>query len=114
MRDGTDNFQTCVVREAGNFDGVVPLVDQTIKRSQGQIVVALVSGDFTCWRLWQRGVGQRFRTANPTFADMEYSDLDLRLATRRQLLARQELLNRGFTKEQVQAIGAGEFWPQNE
>ena len=53
--------------------------------------------------------GEQGRSGAP-----RYRDLDLRLATRRQLLARQELLNRGFTKEQVQAIGAGEFWPQNE
>ena len=43
-----------------------------------------------------------------------YRDLDLRLAVIRQVFARQELLSRGFTTEQVEAIGAGEFWPQNE
>ncbi|MBK6906509.1 MAG: translesion error-prone DNA polymerase V autoproteolytic subunit [Rhodocyclaceae bacterium] len=46
------------MREAGIFDGDVLLVDRAIKPSHGQIVVAVVDGDFTCKQLWQRGAAQ--------------------------------------------------------
>ena len=43
------------MREAGIFDGDAPLVDRAIKPSHGQIVAAVVDGDFTCKQLWPRG-----------------------------------------------------------
>jgi len=58
------------MREAGIFDGDVLLVDRAIKPSHGQIVVALVDGDFTCKQLWQRGGRLKLKAANPTFADI--------------------------------------------
>lgn len=58
------------MREAGIFDGDVLLVDRAIKPTHGQIVVAVVDGDFTCKQLWQRGGRLKLKAANPTFADI--------------------------------------------
>ena len=58
------------MREEGIFDGDVLLVDRAIKPSHGQIVVAVVDGDFTCKQLWQRGGRLKLKAANPTFADI--------------------------------------------
>jgi DNA polymerase V len=58
------------MREVGIFDGDVLLVDRAIKPSHGQIVVAVVDGDFTCKQLWQRGGRLKLKAANPTFADI--------------------------------------------
>jgi DNA polymerase V len=58
------------MREAGIFDGDVLLVDRAIKPSHGQIVVAVVDGDFTCKQLWQRSGRLKLKAANPTFADI--------------------------------------------
>ncbi len=58
------------MREAGIFDGDVLLVDRAIKPAHGQIVVAVVDGDFTCKQLWHRGGRLKLKAANPTFADI--------------------------------------------
>ena len=58
------------MREAGIFDGDVLLVDRAIKPAHGQIVVAVVDGDFTCKQLWQRGGRLKLKAANPTLADI--------------------------------------------
>ena len=58
------------MREVGIFDGDVLLVDRAIKPTHGQIVVAVVDGDFTCKQLWQRGGRLKLKAANPTFADI--------------------------------------------
>jgi DNA polymerase V len=58
------------MREVGIFDGDVLLVDRAIKPCHGQIVVAVVDGDFTCKQLWQRGGRLKLKAANPTFADI--------------------------------------------
>jgi DNA polymerase V len=58
------------MREAGIFDGDVLLVDRAIKPRHGQIVVAVVDGDFTCKRLWLKGDELKLQAANPLFADI--------------------------------------------
>ena len=58
------------MREAGIGDGDVVLVDRAITPRSGQIVVAVVDGDFTVKQLWQRGDRMRLKAANPTFADI--------------------------------------------
>jgi DNA polymerase V len=58
------------MREAGIFDGDVLLVDRAIKPCHGQIVVAVVDGDFTCKQLWLRNGRLKLKAANPTFADI--------------------------------------------
>jgi DNA polymerase V len=58
------------MREAGIFDGDVLLVDRAVKPCHGQIVVAVVDGEFTCKQLWMRGGNLKLKAANPTFADI--------------------------------------------
>lgn len=62
------------MREAGIFDGDVLLVDRAIKPCHGQIVVAVVDGEFTCKQLWMRGGQFKLKAANPTFADITPSE----------------------------------------
>jgi DNA polymerase V len=42
------------MREGGIFDGDMLLVDQAIYPKHGQILVAVVNGDFVCKTLYQR------------------------------------------------------------
>ena len=58
------------MREAGIFDGDVVLVDRAIAPRPGQIVVAVVDGEFTIKQLWQRAGRMKLKAANPTFADI--------------------------------------------
>jgi DNA polymerase V len=58
------------MREAGIFDGDVVLVDRAIAPRSGQIVVAVVDGEFTIKQLWQRAGRMKLKAANPTFADI--------------------------------------------
>ena len=58
------------MREAGIFDGDVVLVDKAITPRTGQIVVAVVDGEFTIKHLWQRAGRMKLKAANPTFADI--------------------------------------------
>ncbi len=62
------------MREAGIFDGDMLLVDRAVKPAHGQIVVAVVDGEFTCKQLWMRGGQFRLQAANPTFADIRPSE----------------------------------------
>lgn len=62
------------MREAGIFDGDVLLVDRAVKPGHGQIVVAVVDGEFTCKQLWLRGGHFKLKAANPTFADITPSE----------------------------------------
>jgi DNA polymerase V len=56
--------------EAGIFDGDVVVVDRAIKPRSGQIVVAVVDGEFTVKYLWMRAGRLKLKAANPTFADI--------------------------------------------
>ena len=58
------------MREAGIFDNDVLLVDRAVKPAHGQIVVAVVDGEFTCKQLWLRAGLIKLKAANPTFADI--------------------------------------------
>ena len=60
--------------EAGIFDGDVLLVDRAVKPAHGQIVVAVVDGEFTCNQLWLRAGLLKLKAANPTFADITPSE----------------------------------------
>jgi DNA polymerase V len=46
------------------------LVDRAIAPRSGQIVVAVVDGEFTVKQLWQRAGRMKLKAANPTFADI--------------------------------------------
>jgi DNA polymerase V len=56
--------------EAGIFDGDVVVVDRAIKPRSGQIVVAVVDGEFTVKYLWIRAGRLKLKAANPTFPDI--------------------------------------------
>jgi DNA polymerase V len=58
------------MREAGIDDGDVVLVDRAIKAVHGHVVVAVVDGEFTVKRLWQRGRNVKLQPANPTYPDI--------------------------------------------
>ena len=62
------------MREAGIFDGDVLLVDRAVKPCHGQIVVAVVDGDFTVKRLYQRAGRIKLRAANVTFPEIVPKD----------------------------------------
>ena len=56
--------------EAGIFDGDIMVVDRAIKPRHGHIVVAVVDGDFTVKRLYQRAGRVKLRAANVTFPEI--------------------------------------------
>ena len=56
--------------EAGIFDGDIMIVDRAIKPRHGHIVVAVVDGDFTVKRLYQRAGRVKLRAANVTFPEI--------------------------------------------
>lgn len=56
--------------EAGIFDKDIMVVDRAIKARHGHIVVAVVDGDFTVKRLYQRAGRIKLKAANPTFPDI--------------------------------------------
>ena len=61
--------------EAGIFDKDILVVDRAIKPRHNHIVVAVVDGDFTVKRLYQRAGGRiKLKAANPTFVDIVPKD----------------------------------------
>ena len=60
--------------EAGIFDGDIMVVDSAIKPRHGHIVVAVVDGDFTVKRLYQRAGRVKLRAANVTFPEIVPKD----------------------------------------
>ena len=61
--------------EAGIFDNDILVVDRAVKPRHNHIVVAVVDGDFTVKRLYQRAGGQiKLKAANPTFVDIVPKD----------------------------------------
>jgi len=60
--------------EAGIFDNDILVVDRAVKPRHNHIVVAVVDGDFTVKRLYQRAGQIKLKAANPTFADITPKD----------------------------------------
>jgi DNA polymerase V len=58
------------MRDAGILDGAVVLVDKAIKPANGQIVIAVVDGEFTCKTLQLRGGRMKLKAQNPTYPDI--------------------------------------------
>ncbi len=56
--------------EAGIFDGDIMVVDRAVKPRHGLFVVAVVDGDFTVKRLYQRAGRVKLRAANVTFPEI--------------------------------------------
>lgn len=62
------------MRDAGIFDGDVVLVDRAITPRSGQVVIAVVDGEFVCKTLWQRAGRMKLKAANVTFPDISPQD----------------------------------------
>ena len=60
--------------EAGIFDGDIMVVDRAVKPRHGHIVVAVVDGDFTVKRLYNRAGHVKLRAANVTFPEIVPKD----------------------------------------
>ena len=60
--------------EAGIFDNDILVVDRAVKPRHNHIVVAVVDGDFTVKRLYQRAGRIKLKAANPTFVDIVPKD----------------------------------------
>ena len=58
------------MRDAGILDGAVVLVDKAIKPANGQIVIAVVDGEFTCKTLQLRAGRMKLKAQNPTYPDI--------------------------------------------
>lgn len=62
------------MRDAGIFDGDVVLVDKAITPRSGQVVVAVVDGEFTCKTLQLRAGRIQLKAANPSYPDILPTD----------------------------------------
>lgn len=58
------------MKEAGIFDGDVLVVDRAIAPRSGQVVIAIVEGEFVCKTLWLRAGRMRLKAANPCYPDI--------------------------------------------
>lgn len=62
------------MRDAGIDDGDYVVIDRSLEAKHGNIVLAVIDGEFTIKRLFRR-VGQvKLQAANPIFADIEFRD----------------------------------------
>ena len=62
------------MRDVGIFDGDVVLVDKAITPRSGQVVVAVVDGEFTCKNLQLRAGRIKLKAANPIYPDIIPTD----------------------------------------
>lgn len=62
------------MRDAGIDDGDAVIVDRALTPRHGDVVVAVVDGDFCIKRLYRRQGRVKLQAANPTFADIIPAD----------------------------------------
>jgi len=62
------------MRGVGIFDGDVVMVDKAITPRSGQVVVAVIDGEFVCKTLYQRAGRIKLKAANETFPDITPKD----------------------------------------
>jgi len=62
------------MRGVGIFDGDVVLVDKAIRPRSGQVVIAVIDGDFTCKTLQLLAGRIKLKAANPTYPDIVPKD----------------------------------------
>lgn len=62
------------MRDAGIDDGDYVVIDRSLTPTHGAIVVAIVDGEFTIKRLYQRKGVVRLQAANPTFPSIDLKD----------------------------------------
>jgi DNA polymerase V len=58
------------MRDAGIFDNDILVVNKAIKPRNNLVVVAVVDGEFTVKRLYQRAGRFKLQAANPTYPDI--------------------------------------------
>lgn len=62
------------MRDAGIDDGDTLVVNRAMKPAHGQIVVAVVDGEFTVKYLYQKPGKMCLRPANPTYPELRFKD----------------------------------------
>ncbi len=62
------------MRGVGIFDGDVVLVDKAIRPRSGQVVIAVIDGEFTCKVLQMLAGRMKLKAANPTYPDIVPKD----------------------------------------
>ncbi|MGN6023358.1 LexA family protein [Alcaligenes faecalis] len=62
------------MRDAGIDDGDYVVIDRSIEAKHGQVVLAVVDGEFTIKRLFRKAGRVKLQAANPTFSDIEFRD----------------------------------------
>lgn len=62
------------MREAGIFDGDILVVDRAITPRNGQIVIAVIEGEFLCKTLVLRAGRMKLKAANPCYPDIAPKD----------------------------------------
>lgn len=58
------------MREAGIRDGDVLVVDRAVRPRHGQVVVAVIDGEFVCKTLSMRAGRMKLKAANPGYPDV--------------------------------------------
>lgn len=58
------------MRDAGIFDNDILVIDKAVKPRNNMVVVAVVDGEFTVKRLYQRAGRIKLQAANPTYPDI--------------------------------------------
>lgn len=62
------------MRDAGIDDGDYVVIDRSLEAKHGNIVLAVVDGEFTIKRLFKRAGRVKLLAANPVFADIEFRE----------------------------------------
>lgn len=62
------------MRDAGIFDNDVVMVNRAVAPRSGQVVIAMVDGEFVCKTLYQRQGRIKLKAANVTFPDITPKD----------------------------------------
>ncbi len=58
------------MRDAGLFDGDLLVVNRALKPVHGDVVIAVVDGEFTCKTLWLKFGRMKLVAANPTYPEI--------------------------------------------
>ena len=58
------------MRDAGLFDGDLLVVNRALKPVNGDVVIAVVDGEFTCKTLWLKFGRMKLVAANPTYPEI--------------------------------------------
>lgn len=62
------------MKDAGIFDGDIVIIDKAIEAKHGHIVIAVVDGEFTCKRLYQKDGLTKLQAANAEYADIIFTE----------------------------------------